>query len=141
MEEQLNQRQRFDRASMYLRSGNAQAAAEVCEQSLEKFPGDANLLCLLAKANLALRRFGEVRSHLEEAIRLFPDFAGAHETFGDFFLVRGRPVEARKAYEQAMRLDPAQARIHDKIARATELEAQRPDPAEQQSRPAHHADG
>ena len=109
---------------MYLRSGNAESAAEACERSLIKFPGDANLLCLLAKANIALKQFDKVKSHLEDAIRLFPDFAVAHETYGDFFLIIGRAQEARKAYEQAMRLDPTRATIHDKIDRARQLESQ-----------------
>ncbi len=101
-----------------MRSGDAASAADVCERALKKFPGDANLLCLSAKAHLALRQFGIVKSRLDEAIGLFPDFAAAHETYGDFFLVQGRAIEARKAYEQAIRLDPTQANIHDKIARS-----------------------
>jgi len=107
-----------------MRSGDAASAAEVCERALKKFPGDANLLCLLAKAHLALERFVDAKSRLEEAIKLFPDFATAHETFGDFFLMRGRALEARRAYEQAMRLDPAHASIHDKLERARQLESQ-----------------
>jgi len=109
---------------MYLRSGNAESAAEVCERSLIMFPGDANLLCLLAKSNIALKQLDKVKSHLEEAIKLFPDFAVAHETYGDFFLIIGRAQDARKAYEQAMRLDPTHATIHDKIDRARQLESQ-----------------
>ncbi len=62
------------------------------------------------------------KSRIEEAIRLFPDFAEAHETLGDLMLVQGRPDVARKAYEQAMRLDPTQALIHDKIDEAQQLE-------------------
>jgi tetratricopeptide (TPR) repeat protein len=123
IEEQLNQRQRFNRATMYLRSGDAASAAEVCERSLKKFPGDANLLCLSAKANLALKEFGKARSRLQDAIRLFPDFALAHETFGDLLLVQGRAEEARRAYEQALRLDHTSLEIHGKIERAVALEA------------------
>ena len=37
-------------------------------------------------------------------------------------LIQGRPDVARKAYEQAMRLDPTQANIHNKIARSRTLE-------------------
>ncbi len=122
--EELNQEQRFNRALTHLRSGDAASAAEVCERALKRFPGDANLLCLLAKAHLAQKRFVDAKSRLEEAIKLFPDFATAHETFGDFYLIRGRALEARRAYEQAMRLDPAHAAIHDKIDRARQLESQ-----------------
>ena len=71
IEEELNQEQRFNRASTYLRSGDAASAAEVCERSLKKYPGDANLLCLSAKANIALKRFDKVKSRLEEAIRRY----------------------------------------------------------------------
>lgn len=117
-----NQRERFDRALERLRAGDPQAAADSCERSLKSFPGDANLLCLSAKANIALRNLDLAKSRIEEAIRLFPDFANAHETLGDLMLIQGRPDVARKAYEQAMRLDPTQTTIHDKIDRAQQLE-------------------
>jgi len=99
-------------------------AIQVCEKGLRSFPGDANILCLAAKANLALRQFGESQARAEEAIRLFPDFSTAHEILGDSLLVQGRATAARKAYEQAMRLDPARSVTHDKIDRARKLEQQ-----------------
>jgi len=37
-------------------------------------------MCLSAKANIALKKFDSAKSGIEDAIRLFPDFAGAHET-------------------------------------------------------------
>ena len=117
-----NQRERFDRALKRLQSGDPQAAADSCERSLKKFPGDANFLCLSAKANIALKNVDMAKSRIEEAIRLFPDFAAAHETLADLMLVQGRPDVARKAYEQAMRLDPTHANIHDKIDRSRQLE-------------------
>ena len=116
-----NQRERFERALERLRAGDPQAAADSCERSLKKFPGDANLLCLSAKANIALKNLDVAKLRIEEAIRLFPDFAHAHETLGDLMLIQGRPEVAGKAYEQAMRLDPTQATIHDKIDRAQQL--------------------
>ena len=105
----------------HLRSGNADMAAEMCDLSLEKYPGDANLLCLSARANIALKKFAQAKSRLEEAIRIHPDFAVAHETYGDLLILEGRPRDALKPYEQAMRLDPARAIIHDKIDRARHL--------------------
>ena len=106
----------------HLQSRDPQAAADSCERGLKRFPGSANLLCLSAKANIALKNVDIAKSKIEEAIRLFPDFSEAHETLGDLMLIQGRPDVARKAYEQAMRLDPTQANIHDKIARSRTLE-------------------
>jgi cytochrome c-type biogenesis protein CcmH/NrfG len=80
------------------------------------------LLCLSAKANVALKKFDIAKLRIEDGIRNFPDFAEAHETLGDLLLIQGRPDVARKAYEQAMRLDPTQAKVHDKIDRYRTLE-------------------
>jgi tetratricopeptide (TPR) repeat protein len=106
-----------------LRSGNAQMAAKVCDAGLRDFPGDANILCLSAKANLALKRFTEAKDCLEEAIRLFPDFANAHDAYGDLLLVQGFADAALEAYGQALRLDPTRAGTHRKLDKARELQS------------------
>ena len=84
-------------------------------------PGDANILCLSAKANIALKRYTEARKHLEEAIRLFPDFANAHETYGDLLLIEGYVERAIEAYGQTLRLDPTKGDTHRKLDKAHEL--------------------
>jgi tetratricopeptide (TPR) repeat protein len=118
----VDQKAHFDAALRALSSGNPQAAAEICEKSLEAFPGDANLLCLSARANLALRQYSAAEKNVEEAIQRFPDFALAHETFGDLLLVQGQGSKALSAYQTAMRLDPARTETHGKIDRARDLE-------------------
>ena len=90
----------YRQAVTHLRNGNARMAIELCEKSLRSFPGDANILCLAAKANLVLRQFGESQARAEEAIRLFPYFSTAHEILGDSLLDQGRAKAARKAYER-----------------------------------------
>lgn len=94
----------------------------MCGRSLELFPGDANFLCLAARANIGLKNFQAARRHVEDAIKLFPDFALAHETIGDLMLVEGKPAGARSAYETASRLDPAHSSVREKIKRAKALE-------------------
>jgi len=74
-----------------MQSCDPQAAADSCERSLKRFPGSANLLCLSAKANIALKNVDIAKSRIEDAMRLFPDFAEAHETLGDLMLIQGRP--------------------------------------------------
>ena len=118
----MDQKAQFDAALAEFRAGNPQAAAELCGRSLEAYPGDANLLCLSARVQLALRRFDDAREQAERAVTLFPDFALAHETVGDVLLVEGKAAQALSAYETAMRLDPTRPGIDDKIGRAEELE-------------------
>ncbi len=79
-------------------------------------------MCLSAKANIALKNFDIAKLRIEEAIRLFPDFARAHETLGDLMLIQGQTGVARKAYEHAMRLDPTQTNILEKIDKSRTLE-------------------
>jgi hypothetical protein len=75
------QKKHFENALSHLQAGNADMAAEMCEQILEKYPRDANLLCLSARANIALKKFALAKARVEEAIRIHPDFATAHETY------------------------------------------------------------
>jgi tetratricopeptide (TPR) repeat protein len=129
------QKRQFENALTHLQSGNAEMAAEMCELSLEKFPGDANLLCLSARANIMMRKFAVAESRVLEAIRMFPDFSQAHEIYGDLQILLGRPRDAIQSYEQAMRLDPARALVHDKIERARQLEADHPEVTRRPARP------
>ncbi len=91
-----------------------------CEAALTDYPGDANLMCLAAKANLVLRRFDDAKRLIDEALRQQPEFAAAHDLNGDLLLIRGHSEAAIKAYEQVMRLDPTRSRVVTKIERARE---------------------
>lgn len=117
----MQQREIFERAQAQLRSGDADAAARICEQALREFPGDANILCIAARASLALRQFEESGRRAEEAIRLFPDFANAHDVYGDVLLATGRAELAVSAYEKTLRLDPARPATLGKIDKARQL--------------------
>jgi tetratricopeptide (TPR) repeat protein len=104
-----------------LRAGNAAGAESACSSALKEYPGDANLLCLGAKANLVLRKFDDSKRLLDEAVRLHPDFAVAHDVVGDLLFAQGFVGAAVKAYEQALRLDPTNSGALTKIERAQEL--------------------
>ena len=120
------QRNRYEQALRLFKSGNAVAAVSGCEAALGEYPGDANLMCLAAKANLALNHPGDATRFIDEALRLHPDFAVAHDLQGDLLLVQDLPDAAIKAYEQAMRLDPTRPQLLIKIDKARELIAHAP---------------
>jgi tetratricopeptide (TPR) repeat protein len=106
---------------MQLRAGNAAEAASACDEALKMYPGDANFLCLAARAELAQSKFDEAKRFLEEATRRHPDFAVAHDVSGDVLLAQGYASTAIRAYEQALRLDPTRSTVLKKIEKAEQL--------------------
>ena len=96
----------------------------VCNVTLQKFPKDINLLCLLARANIALRLFEDARKTLDKAINIAPDFAIARDTFGDLLLIQGKPDRALKEYQNALQLDPKRPHITEKIERAKTMQSE-----------------
>lgn len=88
---------------------------------MQRFPHDANLMCMAARACLALRQIDESKQFAEKAVRLFPDFASAHDVLGDVFLANGQNDLAVRAYEKTLRLDPARPVTLDKIDRARSM--------------------
>lgn len=117
------QRDRYEQALDHFNAGNAVGAVAACELALKDYPGDANLMCLAAKASLTLRRFDDAKRLIDEAVRLHPDFTVAHDLYGDLLLIQGHSDAAIKAYEQAMRLDPTRSMLLTKIEKARELSA------------------
>ncbi len=114
------QRSRYEQALAQFKAGNAADAVSACEAALTDYPGDANFMCLAAKANLVLRHFDDAKRQIDEALRQQPEFAAAHDLNGDLLLIRGYAQAAIKAYEQVLRLDPTRPRVVTKIERARE---------------------
>lgn len=116
----------FNEASASLRAGQTDRAAETCRSALLHYPRDANLLCLAARVGVVQKNFAEAKIHLDKAIKLHPDFAPAHDVFGDVLLAEGHIELAIKAYEQALRLDPTRANLIKKLDYAHGLAAETP---------------
>ena len=118
----LSQQEAFKQAFSYLKSGDAKMCLTVCNVTLQHFPKDLNLLCLCARANIALRLFEDAKKRLDEAILIAPDFAIARDTYGDLLLIQGKPDRALKEYQNTRRLDPDRLRITEKIDRAKAMQ-------------------
>ena len=83
-----------------------------------------NLLCLCARANIALRLFEDARKVLDKAINIAPEFAIARDTFGDLLFIQGKPDRALKEYQKALQLDPDRLQITEKIERAKVMQSE-----------------
>ena len=118
----LNQREAFNQAFSYLKSGDAKMCLTVCNVTLQKFPKDINLLCLCARANITLRLFEDAKKNLDKAMIIAPDFAIARDTYGDLLIIQGKPDRALKEYQNALQLDPNRPHINEKIEQAKAMQ-------------------
>jgi tetratricopeptide (TPR) repeat protein len=94
------------------------------ETTLAKNPS-----CWLAHNNLAEAlansgRASEAIPHLEQALRLRPDFPEAENNLGDDLRLLGRPQEAIPHLEHALRLQPAFAEAHNNLGAALMMTGQ-----------------
>ena len=98
----------------FLRAGDAIMAEKICRQALDEFPRDANLLCLLGAAMIKQNRAREAEHTLSRAVRMFGDFARAHEALADALIMQGRLPEALESLERAAELEPGNASVRFK---------------------------
>lgn len=107
----------FDRASTFLRAGDAVMAERMCRQALNTFPRDANLLCLLGAALIKQGKANEAEHTLSRATRIMSDFSRAHEGLAEALILQGKLPEALESLERALKLEPGSASIRMKKAK------------------------
>jgi tetratricopeptide (TPR) repeat protein len=88
-----------------------------------------NPACWLAHNNLAEAlansgRAPEAIPHLEQALRLRPDFPEAENNLGDDLRLLGRPQEAIPHFEHALKLQPSFAEAHNNLGAALMMTGQ-----------------
>jgi tetratricopeptide (TPR) repeat protein len=104
-----------EKASQYLSAGNAKAAAESYEKSLQLSPRDAKLRYNLS---LALDRLGDLaseRKELERAVQSDPNLAVAQNQLGVLALGSGPQAEAEQRFLKALAIDPKYAEAQSNL--------------------------
>ncbi len=101
----------------FLRAGDSTMAEKICRHSLNTFPRDANLLCLLGASLVKQNKAKEAEHTLSRAVRLFKSFARAHEGLAEALIMQGRLPEALESLERAEKLEPGSASIRLKKAK------------------------
>jgi tetratricopeptide (TPR) repeat protein len=81
-------------------------------------PGNAFAECNLGAVLDSAGRAPEAIAHLEEALRLRPDYPVAQDNLGNALLHAGRVDEAIVHYRAALRLDPGLAEAEDNLGTA-----------------------
>lgn len=92
----------------------------VFQQHVQSKPRDpaayTHFAAMLQSSGAAPNEYGSPREHLEQALKLEPNFAPAHYQLGVIAQAEGRLAEAAKAYEQAIRLSPEHATAYYRLA-------------------------
>ena len=96
----------FERAVSFLRAGDGVMAERLCRDALADFPGEPNLLALLAAALNAQGRAREAEPLLRRALDEEPRYAKGHEELGRSLMQLGRAQEAVEQLRRALDLDP-----------------------------------
>ena len=107
----------FERAMVFLRSGDSIMAESVCRQALNEFPRDANLLCLLGASLVKQDRAKDAEHTLSRAVRMYGNFSKAHEGLAEALILQGKLVEALECLDRATELEPGSASIRMKRAK------------------------
>jgi tetratricopeptide (TPR) repeat protein len=112
------QRESYQRALMLLRSGDAELAEQICRGALKKFPADANILCLSARALMRLDQPELAEQRANAALAIYPDYPRPYEILGDLFMGQDKTEDAVANFQRAVGLDPARAMTHMKLGLA-----------------------
>ncbi len=94
------------RAISLLQGGKADKAEALAAALLKKYPGAAVLALILANSQVALGKMAAAEESFRTAIRLAPDYAEAHNTYGRFLVEQGRAKEGAKEISAALKLAP-----------------------------------
>ncbi|MDH5622643.1 MAG: tetratricopeptide repeat protein, partial [Gammaproteobacteria bacterium] len=115
------QRETFETVLALLKGDDPATAMSTAERGLLAYPDDGNLMCLAARAAIAMRQLDVARRHADAAVSRYPDFAAAQDVLGDLLLVEGDPDAALDAYEKVLRLEPDRPAVAEKIVRARKM--------------------
>ena len=93
---------------IYFRQGKVNQAITAYNKALENLlytkPQDAHYH--LGIAYMSLKEYQKAKAHLEEAIRLVPDFVAAYTILGEVYEGLGQYSKARYSYEKALKINP-----------------------------------
>jgi tetratricopeptide (TPR) repeat protein len=107
---------RFAKAVILGDTSRGSEAATLLEKLTEDYPDLPEPYNNLAVLHAAAGLYAQARRELEQALRLDPGYATAHENLGDVQLAL-----ARDSYATALRLEPSRPGLAAKIARASAL--------------------
>lgn len=109
-----------ERAVKLAQAGDPVQAEAICRESLQQYPDDGNLLCLLGTLLVRQRRPADAERPLRRAIDRHPDFLRAQEELGNALMAQGNIEEATTCFRQVIGLEPDNAEAQFKLSKLLE---------------------
>ena len=98
--------QHVDDAASFLLMRQYDSARKELDAALKLHPNDSTMLALYARIETAAGNLSAAKSRAASAVAADPNSALAHLSQGIAFEVANNDADARRAYEQAVRIDP-----------------------------------
>ena len=96
----------LQRAAASLQAGKPDEAAALCQQVLERAPGQVDALLLLSKVMLHIGQPDEAEKLFRESLSSAPRRPDIRTNYGSFLRTQGRLNEARRQLRKAVKLAP-----------------------------------
>src|SRR5208337_782183 len=110
--------QALDMAWKHYQAGQWQQAEQLYLQILQVDPNEVDALHLLGVIAGQTGRDNLAIDYLNAALRLKPDFAGAHNNLGNVFIIQRKLPEAVASFQEAVRLQPDFVMAHNNLGNA-----------------------
>lgn len=115
--EQIEQKQLYQRAQMLLKAGDAQSADAICTDVLKRYPDDASFLCLSGHVFLHLKRYDDAKSRIDLLLTVYPEFDAGYDVRGDLFAAQEQLDDAIGSYKTALKLNAKRQQTRIKLGR------------------------
>jgi tetratricopeptide (TPR) repeat protein len=119
--------QAFAKAWQYFQAGQLQDAERHCRQVLEGDPHQVDALNLLGVIAAKTGHNDLAIDYFNQALRLKPTFAAAHNNMGNVFMNKRRLPEAVDSYQQALRVQPDFVEARNNLGNALHQQAVQPE--------------
>jgi tetratricopeptide (TPR) repeat protein len=103
----LAQTNRIETAASLLGQGQLERAESEARSALETPSTRALALAMLGTIRVQQGKYSESVEFLKQALSLNPNLAGARTTLGEVYVLQDKPGDARAAFLEALRGDPA----------------------------------
>jgi predicted O-linked N-acetylglucosamine transferase (SPINDLY family) len=114
----------FEAAIRHYQTGKLEQAANICEEILEIYPNNFEVLHFLGIINYQLGNYDFAIQYIKKALQFNPKNADAYYNLGNVFVEKGHLDEAIDCYQKALQYNPNLAEAYNNLGNALQEKGQ-----------------